>query len=338
MASVCISRQCIGQTQRGVRCRHYTTNPNGWCGQCIAPAHLVTTDSETTGVTIVPDFIPEATNPTPPVAVPQDESSHRAWDEAPPLSVTTTFGRCYLLPPDTETLYPSVTAICHLASGDTDSLDAWRVRVTAQVALSHADELARLPDDATRLRAITQWAQEATQAAANRGSRIHAALAAWATGQPLPPLQDGDQADFEALQHWVAHNVQAILGVEQTVFCTKGAPYAGTADLRCKLINGETAVIDYKTGSYVNDRAFAMQLAAYANADTIVDQDGTRHPAPPVDRLIVLQASGGSVAPRDYTRCRKEALDLFQQLAASAAAVVATPKNQFEHRAAIVRR
>jgi len=333
MTTISTSRQCIGLTRSGLRCRHYTSNPNGWCGQCIAPTTLGLADPDAPTPTVVleDDYLETPEDCAAPPTLAHAAPSAPQPGAAPPLSVSTPLGRCYHLPPDEETLYPSVTTICRLAAGDTSGLDAWRTRVTAQVAVLHADELAQLPDDKARAQAITKLAQEATRAAAERGTRIHAALAAWVNGEPLPELASADTLDFDAARRWIANNVRLILGAEQTVFCTKGVPYAGTADLRCVLNNGETAIIDYKTGSYTDDRAFAMQLAAYANADLVVDPDGSRHPAPPTDRLIVLQASDGTVSPHDYTHCRKEALQLFESLAASAGAIAATPNAHFKH-------
>jgi len=77
MATNSISRQCIGVTRSGSRCRHYTRNPNGWCGQCIPPATLGLAGPDTSAAPVVleDDYLEPSEDYVTPSAVAQTAPS-----------------------------------------------------------------------------------------------------------------------------------------------------------------------------------------------------------------------------------------------------------------------
>lgn len=68
--------------------------------------------------------------------------------------------------------------------------------------------------------------------------------------------------------------------------------YAGTADLLAK-INGKLALIDFKTSKYVYED-MQLQLAAYANCDAGILEDGTRFAVerPDIEAIVLLRDNG----------------------------------------------
>ena len=88
--------------------------------------------------------------------------------------------------------------------------------------------------------------------------------------------------------------------------------YAGTFDLIAKMC-GQTWLLDIKTSRGVYGDT-SLQLAAYANAEFLLDDDGKEQPLPPIDRLGVIHvtASGTELYPvADPAAAWKDALHVF---------------------------
>jgi len=239
----------------------------------------------------------------------------RAMELREPQRVNTPFGRCYL---HQGRLLPSVTTIIHLVtSGDSRALEAWKVRTTCEAAIAALPEIARLSDPDAQLRRLRDEAERALGAAAQRGTRIHAAMEAWLRGEEPSGLEPGDVATFEALRDWVQAHVPGVIATEATIVHPGPPGFAGTADLIGVMDDGATTVVDFKTGSFRNRTAFAMQLAAYASAD-LMFSDGQAMPMPHVDRAIILQPDAhGKVVAHDLTAALPRAAEVFCELAAS---------------------
>jgi hypothetical protein len=101
---------------------------------------------------------------------------------------------------------------------------------------------------------------EVSDIAKNRGTTIHSIVEAYkATGaQIVPPEEYKGYA--EAFYSWVKDYKMNILEHEKTLFDEENK-VAGTMDLLCKN-NGDTWVIDVKTGKDIYDEAF-LQVSAY---------------------------------------------------------------------------
>jgi hypothetical protein len=91
--------------------------------------------------------------------------------------------------------------------------------------------------------------------------------------------------------------------------------YAGTLDLLAH-VGGETWLVDWKTGASGVWPETALQLAAYAHAETIV-RNGKEQPLPPIVRAVAvwLRADGYDVHPVDVSDETFRAFLYAQQVA-----------------------
>lgn len=98
--------------------------------------------------------------------------------------------------------------------------------------------------------------------AKSRGTTIHSIVESYkTTGKQITP-PDEFKGYAEAFYSWVNDYKMTILEHEKTVF-DEVVKVAGTLDLLCKN-NGDTWVIDVKTGKDIYDEAF-LQVSAYMN-------------------------------------------------------------------------
>ena len=182
---------------------------------------------------------------------------------------------------------PSVTTI--LGIKDKPALVPWAKRETAACAIRNLDVLTRMvehggPEAAVDwLKKIPDYRRDTS---ANLGSAVHAAAEAIGRGEPL-------EVD-EAVRPFVAAYRRDFLEVFRPKFlaveamvCSLRYEYGGTADAFVE-IDGETWLIDYKTGSGVYPDT-ALQLAGLARAQFIGRPgDPTQYPIPVATRFGVL--------------------------------------------------
>lgn len=96
--------------------------------------------------------------------------------------------------------------------------------------------------------------------AKNRGTTVHSIVEAYkATGTQIETIPEY-KGYAEAFYSWIKDYKMTILEHEKTVF-DEDHKIAGTLDLLCKN-NGDTWVIDVKTGKDIYDEAF-LQVSAY---------------------------------------------------------------------------
>ena len=203
---------------------------------------------------------------------------------------------------------------------DRAALERWKLRQLLVGAVERADlvQLAATVDrtDRTGLDSIVDRMLDAAKsdAAATRGTAIHAAVEHWArTGQIM--------AGFDAEVGAVAAELERIGAtvdrerVEQLVV-NEDVEAAGTFDLRLN-IGGRWHVADLKTGSTVDRSAhsFAVQLAVYASHTSVFDVRAGAHTDPvelDQDRgLIIHCPAGASTATAHWVdlKAGREALE-----------------------------
>lgn len=162
-------------------------------------------------------------------------------------------------------VYPRVSTICALLAKP--GLAYWRGKVGNTAADAH------------------------TQLSTDFGTRLHAALEAWARAPYASTWERDLPADLAPhaarfVEWWEGH-VRAVLGAEH-LLVSRRYGYAGTADLLVTLRDGATALVDYKSSKPYPadapqpDAGWRLQTAAYAVA--AAEQDGL-----PVDVRLVLQ-------------------------------------------------
>lgn len=175
------------------------------------------------------------------------------------------------------------------------ALVKWAGRVVAECAVNRWDELAELPV-AARLKTLQDapWADR--DAAANRGTEVHALAERLARGEQITvpdELAGHVDAYVRFLDDW---NPTPVL--LETVVVNYTVGYAGTLDGIVELPNVGRTLIDIKTGRSGVFGDVALQLAAYRYAEVYLHRDEER-PMPPVDSCAVIhvRADGYSLVP-----------------------------------------
>jgi hypothetical protein len=176
-------------------------------------------------------------------------------------------------------------------------------RETAAYALEHWDDLAGQPL-AKRLHAIERGRFETWGRGTIRGTAVHdlaAKLAAGAEVEVPDELLGHVDAYLQFVEQWHVEEI----AVEAMVLSRRWH-YAGTLDLLAHVDGGGGAdgvsLIDWKTGASGVWPETALQLAAYAHAETIV-LDDAEQPLPPIAHAyaVHLRADGYSVHPVDVS-------------------------------------
>lgn len=184
------------------------------------------------------------------------------------MTLTVNGGRQYQHPV-TGQMVPSVTSI--LGALDKAALMNWAVDTTAQFAVDNLDVIQRL-DRASAVDLVKGARWRTTRSAAEAGTDAHAVLEDLAKGvDVLPTDHNGWVRDC-----WRELNEEfdiEVLEVEPT-FWNGDVGYAGSADL-VALVDGELAILDWKTSGSGIYAETCLQLCAYAMAPTIIRPDGT---------------------------------------------------------------
>jgi hypothetical protein len=170
------------------------------------------------------------------------------------------------------------------------ALVKWAANSAAEFAVNEWDRLAELPV-AERLKRIADGPNAARDAAAVRGTRVHALADDLASGVEVTvpeELAGHVDACVKFLDDWDVQPEQA----ERPVYHEKYL-YAGTFDLIAR-IGADTWLLDWKTNRSGPFGDVAFQLAAYRYATHYLRDDGDVQPMPPVDRcgVVWLRADG----------------------------------------------
>lgn len=160
---------------------------------------------------------------------------------------------------------PGVTTVLGLL--DKPALREWYAKEAAKRVIDHWDEIVEMPPSA-RMDFVQRGPRERTQAAALRGTEIHALGAQLAAGEEVevPPEHRGP---VEAYARWMDEwDVEPLASEAPVAFTQPGSEYGGTADLwaRVGVRDGIHALIDIKTGSGIFHET-PVQLAAYGYAN-----------------------------------------------------------------------
>lgn len=200
---------------------------------------------------------------------------------APALATSTDRGRIYTHPVSGEQV-PSVTTCIDMLNKP--AIPRWAAKAAAEYAVKSWDTLAALgADERTTLIKGAPWRQ--SEKAANLGTAVHDAVDHWCRNEPMPTWADGVAPFMEQFVLFLeAFNPQFTRN-EVTVW-NRTEGYAGTFDWLAH-IGGRLTLGDTKTGRNVYPEV-ALQLAALANAEFIIDEDGYETPMPKVDALAVL--------------------------------------------------
>lgn len=181
---------------------------------------------------------------------------------------------------------PGVTTI--LSNGMAKpALIAWGMKATSQYAIDHWDELAEMPVS-KRLEVLKGSAYADRDAAANRGTEVHAYAERLIKGEEVDPpdeIRGHVESYVRFLDEWEPEPVL----VEASVANLR-VGYAGSLDMVVKipsLYGNDLVIADIKTSRSGIFGEVAFQLAAYAQAEVCV-VGGQEMPMPTVQRALAI--------------------------------------------------
>jgi hypothetical protein len=193
---------------------------------------------------------------------------------------------------------PGVTTI--LSDGlPKKALINWSGSATAEYAIDNWDELAQLKPS-ERLKKLQGGRYEIRDAAANRGTQVHALAEKLIHGTEIE-VPDAIAGHVESYVQFLDEWEPTPVLVEAVVMShTHG--YAGTLDLIADLPDRGRVLMDIKTSRSGIFGETALQLAAYRYADVYLDESGdepVETPLPTVDEVaaIHVRADGYDVRP-----------------------------------------
>lgn len=189
----------------------------------------------------------------------------------------TSKGRWYTTPDGVN--YPSVTSILSVIGKP--ALLNWAAKVEREMVVQVSSQLYEDMHSKPKMTAVN-WkltlntmlgkakaASKELAKAGEIGSQVHALVEWTLTGElgldagPAPAITAAAQSAFSAWQKWRETVHLKPVMIEQTVWSRKHG-FAGTLDLLAE-VNGELAVVDWKTGKAVYSEAH-LQNAAYRHA------------------------------------------------------------------------
>ncbi|MCF3174778.1 hypothetical protein IPZ61_15780 [Streptomyces sioyaensis] len=225
--------------------------------------------------------------------------------------------RVYFKVTDPENRYPSVTAVVDMLPKK--FLQRWNANMAADLALDSIDYLQRMVDrdrvGAKKWVAGAAWRY--TRDRAGIGSKAHDLFERMMRGQQIR-RQSMDLEPYRANFREFMDVVKPVLVRAEDVAWSDTYGYAGSFDawlqIRVVVLDDGTWVLDpdndsgqavwvhviadWKTSKSVWP-SVALQMAAYAHADKIIDPDGTEEPMPSFDGAVVLHITpeGWSLIP-----------------------------------------
>lgn len=167
---------------------------------------------------------------------------------------------------------------------------------------------------------------------ADRGTIVHAAVEAYLAGKPMTKAQVEEVLKearvppkmWKSTAGMIAGAIEFLFDTEPEVVWSEATVYsrqhgyAGTADLIAIMNVGgskQPVVIDFKTSARIYDEV-ALQLAAYARADFVGQDDGTEvallpQGAPPIQHGIVVRPTASGTYERADFTLRDDVFELF---------------------------
>jgi hypothetical protein len=191
-------------------------------------------------------------------------------------------------------------------------------RETANYAVNHWDELA-LEGVAQRVRKIEKGRFEAWNKATTRGTTVHRFAAQLLAGIAVDVPDAYTPHVDQCLRFLDAWHIRE-RAVEATVIyrgAHRSLSYMGAVDLIGDAYDGQTWLLDWKTGAGGIWPETALQLAAYAHAQTMLEGE-VEVPLPRIDRAaaVWLRADGFDVVPLDISDATFRIFQYVQQVAA----------------------
>lgn len=200
--------------------------------------------------------------------------------------------------PETNEKVPGVTSVLNMIPKP--FLQFWAAKMTAEWCADNAGAFLQLLINGERQAAVDMAkgsSRRSTKDAANVGTLVHDYFELYARGTP-PKRPHPDVLPFvKHIEEFHNKYQPEYLHIEDAVWSDEHR-YAGSFDWIAK-IEGEIVMGDTKTTRSGVHEEVALQLSAYANADRIVQQDGTVAPMPAIQAGAVfhLRPEGWKLVP-----------------------------------------
>ncbi|MFC9892137.1 hypothetical protein ACFVMC_00445 [Nocardia sp. NPDC127579] len=228
-------------------------------------------------------------------------------------------GRSHYYVDGAGTRMPGVTTI--LGAGvPKKALIDWAANATADYAVNNWETLGDLAV-AARLNKLRKARYEERDAAANRGTQVHALAEQLVRGDTVSVPEELRGHVESYVRFLDLFDAEPVL--IEFVVASYRFGYAGTADLIADLVMpGETDpvrwLLDIKTNRSGVYGETALQLAAYRHADVYLDADGAEQPMIPVERagVVHVRADGFSLVPVTADQAQLRTFRYVQQIAA----------------------
>lgn len=197
----------------------------------------------------------------------------------------------------TGTIAPSVTSITGCLPKK--ALQYWAAKMVAQAAVEEFGTLASMVSTGNPSGAIDYLKRapgRSSGKAAQTGSDVHELCERIGRGED--PRVHPDLVGFtDTYKRFIREFEVGFMEIEATAW-SDTHNYAGTLD-SIVIIDGETVILDIKTGASGVWPDVALQLCAYARADCLLAPNGERRPLPQIDAAAALhlRPDGYSLIP-----------------------------------------
>ena len=211
----------------------------------------------------------------------------------PKIATRYASGSRWYVHPETAERVPGVTSVIQVLPKP--ALKAWAAKLVAETAVRQLATVAAVLEsdgEAGAVDYLKRAPDRSTREAADFGTAAHVLLEALSHGDTVNltqwPVEYHDRlmkiaANFAEFQ---AEFSPVFLFREETVWSdTHG--YAGSFDA-IVVIDGETIILDYKTGRSGVYPEAGLQMSAYRFADYMLNPDGSTTPLPHIDGAGVL--------------------------------------------------
>ena len=193
----------------------------------------------------------------------------------------------FYVDPNTGDKLPSVTSIQNALAKP--ALKFWAAKKVAEACVEEFGTVAQMVGQGKGDGAIDylkRAPQRSSGPTAKLGSEVHDLCDRIAKGEDIKRVHPEHEPFILQFKNWLRDCDVEFYESEVTVW-SDSYGYAGTVDAICR-IEDEVVILDYKTGASGVWADVALQLNAYANADCILDGDGTRRELPEVEAAAVL--------------------------------------------------
>lgn len=178
-----------------------------------------------------------------------------------------------------------VTSIIKGGMPCADGLERWKTRQMAAQAADQATFISKMSKDAA-VKHLNSVPDRNLQAAADRGTAVHAMAEAFAVDGELPDTDGPLGAYATNLMRFFLEWEPEFIMTEEVVFHEEHL-YAGTMDAIVILPELGVTILDYKTSKRAQID-HALQLAAYRYSSFALTDDDVRSGLPPIESAAVV--------------------------------------------------